>query len=486
MNKLRTQIVMAFNIFLLLVMGAFMLFYFFFAEDYYIMRKERVMNEAYDAIHQFDLAQIAPENEAAMQALEEESFSVIICNEQFDLVYSSRSRDNEELIETQVKSRKDEYKTDGEAVYFEKERWKPIALRGLISKDGQDFYVYIYENTWIMQKNISYVNHFLSEVFIVMVFLGTVFAFALATWIVKPVEKIQKVANKLAQNDFSARIPDHQPNNEVGKLAEDINSMAEKIQRNINDLNNYNYLLLRQNRDMAEFEEMRKKLVGNITHQLKTPLAIISSQVELLQFEYDTDKKEYYFSSIMEEIDKMSQLISSILQNSKMEHEMQNLTLCETNLSDMLLDLLPKYEAWFSSAKIRFSAEIESDCIAEVDRMQIEQAVNNFMMNARRYTRPGRFVKLTLRSEGAEQYLSVYNDGDGIAEDELERIWMGFYQTGGPKKDSALEIGLGLYIVKDIMHHHGGTCGAVNRKKGVEFWLRIPNVVTGGEKNDIL
>lgn len=94
--------------------------------------------------------------------------------------------------------------------------------------------------------------------------------------------------------------------------------MEGKIQQNINDLNNYNYLLLRQNRDMAEFEDMRKKLVSNITHELKTPLAIISSQVELLQYEYDETKKDYYFSSILDEIDKMSLLISSILQNSRM------------------------------------------------------------------------------------------------------------------------------------------------------------------------
>lgn len=471
MNKLRTQIVLAVNGFLLLVVGSVMLFYFFFAENYYIMRKEAVMNEAFEKIHQFDLTRVEPENEEAIQALEEESFTVIICNEQWELVYSSRMKDYEQLIDEKIRGQQEQYRADAEAVYSEEEKSKPISLCGLITQNGQDFYVYIYENTWVMSRNISYVNHFLSEVLIGIVLLGTVFACALATWIVKPVERIQKVANRLAQNDFSARIPDHKPNNEVGKLAGDINIMAEKIQRNINDLNNYNYLLLRQNHDMAEFEEMRKKLVGNITHQLKTPLAIISSQVELLQFEYDTDKKEYYFESIMEEIEKMSHLISSILQNSKLEHEIQNTTLKDTDLSQVLLDLLPKYEAWFSSVKIRFRAEIESDCIACADRIQVEQAINNYMMNARRHTKPGKTVKLSLRSVDEGCYLSVYNEGSNIAEDELDQIWTGFYQADGPHGDGTTEIGLGLYIVKDIMHQHGGTCGVINRDGGVEFWL---------------
>ena len=73
--------------------------------------------------------------------------------------------------------------------------------------------------------------------------------------------------------------------------------------------------------------------MSNITHELKTPLAIISSQVELLQYEYDETKKDYYFTSILEETDKMSRLISSILQNSKMENKIQQASLRWTSLS---------------------------------------------------------------------------------------------------------------------------------------------------------
>lgn len=105
----------------------------------------------------------------------------------------------------------------------------------------------------------------------------------------------------MMNNDFSKHLPEQSRLNELGELSSEINLMEDKIQQNINDLNNYNYLLLRQNRDMAEFEDMRKKLVSNITHELKTPLAIISSQVELLQYEYDETKKDYYFTSILEE-----------------------------------------------------------------------------------------------------------------------------------------------------------------------------------------
>ena len=94
--------------------------------------------------------------------------------------------------------------------------------------------------------------------------------------------------------------------------------------------------------------------MSNITHELKTPLAIISSQVELLQYEYDETKKDYYFTSILEETDKMSRLISSILQNSRMENKIQQASLRWSSLSDLLLDLKPKYESWLASLKPAF------------------------------------------------------------------------------------------------------------------------------------
>lgn len=250
--------------------------------------------------------------------------------------------------------------------------------------------------------------------------------------------------------------------------------MEDKIQQNINDLNNYNYLLLRQNRDMAEFEDMRKKLVSNITHELKTPLAIISSQVELLQYEYDETKKDYYFTSILEETDKMSRLISSILQNSRMENKIQQASLRWTSLSDLLLDLKPKYESWLASLKIRFTAFIEEDCMAYLDPQQIEQAVNNYMMNATRYTKPGRSVRLSLSStEDSFLPLGIQRRSPasgGRTYQGLDR----FLSERRKTEEWSTEIGMGLYIVKDIMNHHQGSCGALNREAGVEFWMCFP------------
>ena len=112
--------------------------------------------------------------------------------------------------------------------------------------------------------------------------------------------------------------------------------------------------------------------------------------------------------------------------------------------------------------------------MAYLDPQQIEQAVNNYMMNATRYTKPGRSVRLSLSSTEDSFYISVYNDGPRLPEAELTKVWTGFYQSGEKRKNGSTEIGMGLYIVKDIMNHHQGSCGALNQEAGVEFWMCFP------------
>ena len=112
--------------------------------------------------------------------------------------------------------------------------------------------------------------------------------------------------------------------------------------------------------------------------------------------------------------------------------------------------------------------------MAYMDSLQIEQALNNYMMNAIHHTKGGRTVQLTLKSEKDCFYLSVYNDGPRIPAGELSQIWTSFYQTSDRRKDGTTEIGLGLYIVKDIVNHHNGTCGVQNLENGVEFWMKLP------------
>ena len=241
MNKLRTQLVFAFDLFFLLIIGGALLFFMFFAEDYYLRDKSDNINAAFQLIQQYDLDDIPINDEDFYLPFEEENFSILICNGQLEPIYSSKFQVTDALIEENVLEKQRWYTTDATAFFNEKATGKPLCLHGLIIQDDENFYVYIYESTRVLRRSVKYARHFIQEILLVVLILGTIFAFCLATWIVRPVDRIQKVANRLSKNDFSVRLPDKQPKNELGQLAADINHMADKIQRDINDLSNYNY-----------------------------------------------------------------------------------------------------------------------------------------------------------------------------------------------------------------------------------------------------
>ena len=475
MNKLRTQAVIAFCLFLILVIGGASIFYFIFAEKYYITKKMSLMDTAYQNICQLDLDRSSYRANPSITALEEESFSLIICDEDFQPLYSSKTFNTDYQITEKMLPSKYLFSENARAVYDKHSPRKPISLYGLVRQNGQTYYIYLYEYTTIIRRSIDYANRFLRNILVFSTILGACFAWLICTVIVKPVQNISNVAEKIAENNFSVRANESVHTCELQQLAKNINQMADKIQRDMNDLNNYNYLLLRQNRNMAEFDNVRKKIVSKVTHELKTPLAIISSQVEMLQYEYDDSKKDYYFSSIMEEIDKMSGLISNILNNSFADESLPDNLMIRDNLSTLVETLIPKYSIWMSSAGIHFTSSVQEDCFAIFDALQIEQAINNYTMNACGHTLPGCQIILTLRQDEESIYCSVYNEGNRIPEEEQGRIWKSFYQADtGSEKQKSTEIGLGLFIVKDIISLHHGSCGVFNCRKGVEFWFRLP------------
>ena len=477
MNKLRIQAVISICLLLILVLGGSSMFYFLFATDYYIGKKQTLMDAAFSNLQKLNLRQISYDDDPSINSLEAESFFIIICDESFNQIYSSKLGTPDNLIADTMKPAKERFTEDARAVYYDDVSRRPIALYGLIRKDHQVYYIYIYEYTTGLRRSIRYMNNFLADVLILTIVAGSGFAWIICSKIVKPIQNISTVAEKMSENDFSVRASESIPTYELKHLARNINHMADKIQKDMSDLNNYNYLLLRQNQNMAELEDMRKEIVRKVTHELKTPLAIISSQVEMLQYEYDNSKKDYYFSSIMEEIEKMSGLISNVLHSALIEEALPSTLMARDNVSLLLETLVPKYEIWMRTSKIAFKTLIQEDCYAVFDASQLEQAINNYIMNAYRHTLPQSQIILTLRQDEESIYCSVYNEGEAIPKEEQSRIWKSFYQgKNKDEKNSAKpnEIGLGLYIVKDIINLHKGTCGVFNCRKGVEFWFRLP------------
>ena len=193
----------------------------------------------------------------------------------------------------------------------------------------------------------------------------------------------------------------------------------------------------------------------------------------------DKIDRSYYYSSIHEELDKMSKMVGELLDFSMLDNQMSAMEISRVNMSEMLEYLLMRYDAMFKKNEIKTYSDISSNCYVYGNRMYLERAVNNYLMNAFQHTQQGKQIAVTLRRERQSLYLEVYNEGETLREDQMERIWDSFYTSSKKKNPSAeggKNIGLGLFVVRKIVEKHKGSCGVENRSEGVAFWIRLPMI----------
>ena len=245
--------------------------------------------------------------------------------------------------------------------------------------------------------------------------------------------------------------------------------MADTIQDNINSINNYTFLLKEDNEHLREYNRVRQSFVRNATHEFKTPLAIISSQVEMMNCTEDEAKKDYYYNSVLQEIQKMSELITSLL-NDPNDLRSESLAAPTIHLSQTIEELCDSCNGLMLTKKIVFKRDIEKDCNATITPENVEHVFNNFIMNAVRHTAPKAEIEVSLKQQDDICRLSVYNDGEPIPDAIIDKIWNEFF-SGHESQQNSGNSGLGLFIVREISHIYQTECGVIRHENGMEFWF---------------
>lgn len=468
MHKIRTKYLLRMSLFIFFTIGGLTFLYYSFADDIYISDRKKAMNEFYHIISKMNMDNLSEAENLQLEDFHDQGFTITIMNDT-DIVFSTYKRQSEENnTKNLIIHNADMYQKDATATV--EPDGNTIKLRGKVEKDNTEYYVYLSIKIQTLHNTIAFMSKFLViELFIVFM-IGIPFSLYMANKTIKPIEQISSMTKKMSNNEHIDKEGYRFPDDEIGILANHITDMYNKITSNMNELNNYNYLLKIQNRDLIEFDERRKEFISMATHELKTPLAIISSQLEMLNLDNSEIMSEYY-DSMMEEIQKMSNLIRDMLKASFNNKMSKNVELEKENLSILIKGMEDKYTTWLAAKGIVSKFKIEEDVFIRMNKEQIEQAINNYMMNAYEHTEKNGRVEVSLIKTLDKAVISVYNDGDNINHEELDKIWNYFYREKRENIDS--NVGLGLYIVKDIVKSHGGICYAKNRPEGVEFVIEF-------------
>lgn len=474
-RKISTRIFMAYWLLVFIIAGCCTLCYKAFFPLYYDMVKNKQIREAYMDIQDLNLAHLDEEEYSVFAEYEGDNLSFTIADEDFNPIYSTREN-TKYLVYKNIEMKQELFSKTPEVIERNSRLKESTKLRGIVTQNDIDYYIVIKDTIQHVGKTgIS--ERFFMVAAAVFVLFGSLVIWKFAKNISAPMERLVDVTDKIAGGNYDTSVEVEQKQEEVGRLAENINSMAAELNRNKTQIEQSRSQQLRQNMNQERVDKMHKEFMANISHELKTPLAVISSQSEMLEYA-EGEKRKYYLSSIKEEIEKISGMVGGLLDVSAMEHHMEGMVQKTLDMKEVMEYILMKYEGLAKKKHLHMETFLEDGCLVYGDQEYIEQAVNNYMMNAMEHIELGGNIRVTLKKQKNDIRVGVYNTGRQIPQEDMQRIWSGFYTTKDKDAKAFSNVGLGLYIVQNVVTMQNGKCGVKNLPEGVEFWFTLPSIAS--------
>lgn len=350
-----------------------------------------------------------------------------------------------------------------------------ILLKKNLSFGGE---LEIYANKSDIDTNADIALTFTWGSVLLIFFASLIFIFFYTRRFTKPLIKMSEITEKMSNMDFSEKC-DVKSRDEIGHLSDSINNLSVSLDTTLNDLNEKNKQLSDDIEKKQTLEQLRKEFISSISHELKTPIAIIKGYAEGAQMMLDGDDSKgaaEYCEIITKESDKMNALVYELLELSRYELGDSRLEIEKFELKPFIEDYTDAEKIVFEEKGIRFSAEIPENALCEGDTVKLSMVLNNFVSNAVSHADGEKEIKITCRDMADKYRITVFNSGEHIKDEDIEKIWKSFYRADKSHSRKEGRFGLGLSIVSAIQNLHGMEYGVKNAENGVEFWFDIKKV----------
>ena len=302
--------------------------------------------------------------------------------------------------------------------------------------------------------------------------LGLVAAFIFSKAIVAPILELKEITQKIAKLDFSRKF-DKNRTDEIGELGQAINKMRDNLEKNIDEINLANKKLKQDIQKEKEMDKLRKEFVAYVSHELKTPIAIIQGYAQGLMENIATEEdRNFYCEIIVEEAYKMDTLVQELLLMSKIEAGYFKMDTSEIDIYPIIKEIIEKSSS-HDEAVVEYSGEKSIKVVC--DEKYIDRVLDNFISNAIKYKTGDDKIFLNVDDCGDRYKITVSNETDTLNEEDLENIWTPFIRL---KSSIGKEgHGLGLAIIAGILKRHNSDFGVYlsekNGKKMVNFWFEL-------------
>ena len=298
-----------------------------------------------------------------------------------------------------------------------------------------------------------------------MVFIA-VMTYYMSKRFVSPIRNMNEVAKKIAELDFKTKCK-VETKDELEELGKSINALSGNLESTIADLKH-------ELENAKRLEELRKRFVATVSHDLKTPISLMQGYAIGLRSDVceQKERRDYYAQVIAEEAERLGVLVNELMDLTQMEAGYIKLHEVDFELTDFLDEIVNKFRAANPGIDMQFiRPEKELWCRADVALM--ERALDNYLSNAVRHAAGNKEIKVNITGRKDRFDVSVKNSGKHIPKDKIGEIWNSFYRVDEARTRAEGGHGLGLSIVKNIQIAHGMPYGVKNVKDGVEFTLGV-------------
>lgn len=488
LKSVRVKLFMTLSLVILLIIIFLILVNNFVFGQFYLYSKTRALKSVYEAVNYYYNNAESGDLESQLEKIAiKNNFDILIKNDQNVNVYTSNKDFFSALgqmneMTNRLNADSGEVIEDNDEVTIKKimDHKNGITYILLSAMLDNGYLLYIRIPITSIQESVKISNNFL--------YLMAGFAILIAAVIVSyvsrkfgdPISELNDIAKRMSNLDFSHKYKITDADDEINNLGKSINAMSDKLEKTIKQLRNTNIELEKDIEEKSQIDEMRKSFISDVSHELKTPIALIQGYSEGLLENVNTDEesRKFYAEVILDETNKMDRLVKQLLELMKLEYGKREFEDKEFNIVELEKEVIRKSQVMLEEkqAEIKFKTSEEINVFA--DDFYIEQVISNYLTNAIKHIKEvegEKYIQIEneVDVEKNKVRVKVFNTGDNIEEENVARIWNRFFKVDESRNRANGGTGIGLSFVKAIMGNYGNVYGVINKENGVEFYLEL-------------
>lgn len=331
-----------------------------------------------------------------------------------------------------------------------------------------------------IQDSVEIANRFLAYVGLMAAVASGLIIWYVSRRITTPILQLADISRRMTQLDFDARYQGNSKN-EIDLLGENINKLSETLEKTISELKTANNELKKDIEKKNEIDEMRKEFLANVSHELKTPIALIQGYAEGLQegIGDDPESRSFYCDVIVDEASKMNNMVKKLLTLNQLEFGNDVVSMERFDITALVDNYLQSADLLAKQNEISVRMKEKKPVYVWGDEFKIEEVFMNYFSNAINHCSGDKVIEVRIEQQDGHARVSVFNTGEPIPEESLPHLWEKFYKVDKARTREYGGSGVGLSIVKAIMESMNQKYGVINYENGVAFWFELELVKEG-------